>query len=123
MEYLIYAIIASAAFWLGWHLRGIIITINIAHDPDKAIKMLEQIKKINAAETVEELNAIGTGLVDNEMTIERVGNVLHAYSKENGQFLAQGTNLADVLDAVHKRFPNKTFVGTISKDDPAKELA
>lgn len=123
MEYLIYTIVAVAAFWFGWHVRGIIITINISQNPDKAIKMLEQIKKINAAETVEELNALKSDASDNEMSIERVGDMLYAYSKENGQFLAQGPNLADVLAAVHKRFPNKTFVGTIDKDSSAKELA
>jgi hypothetical protein len=131
MEYLTYIILAILAFWFGWHLRGIIITLNIAQNPDKAIKMLEEIKKINAATTVEELDQLALSLAKNsttdnttqEMKIERVGPTLYAYSKESGQFLAQGANLADVLDAAHKRFPNKKFFGTISNDNPAKELA
>ena len=131
MEYIVYIALIVLAFWFGWHVRGIVITINISQNPEKAIKMLEQIKKINAAETVEELDQLALALAKNsttddttqEMEIERVGPTLYAYSKESGQFLAQGANLADVLDAVHKRFPNKKFFGTIANDNPAKELA
>lgn len=123
MEYLIYTIVAAVAFWLGWHVRGIVITINISRNPDTAIKMLEQIKKINAAETVDELNAIERDVTDNEMTIEKAGNTLYAYSKESGQFLAQGTSLEDICSAIQKRFPGKTYFGVLPKDDSTKELA
>ena len=125
MEYLIYTIVAAVAFWLGWHVRLIVMIAHLSVDPDKMIKLLEKVKEINATQTDEELEQLikkETNL-EQEIDIERVGNVLYAYSKENGQFLAQGSTLADLLDSVHKRFPNKKFFGTISKDNPAKELA
>ena len=129
MEYIIYTIVAAAAFWFGWHVRGIVITINIAQNPDKAIKMLEQIKKINAAETVEELNSLAkvesNKVESNEvkLNIERVGDQLFAYDSDTGHFIAQGPDLTAVLESAHKRFPSQFFFGTIDNDSPAKELA
>jgi hypothetical protein len=56
------------------------------------------------------------------MLIERVGDQLYAYAKETGQFLGQGPNFDAVAETVGKRFPGQKFFGTISADDPAKEL-
>ena len=123
MEYLIYIIVASVAFWLGWHIRGIVITINISQNPEKAIKMLEQIKKINAAESVEELKELANGESNKvKLNIERVGDQLFAYDSDTGHFIAQGVDLPAVLDSAHKRFPSRFFFGTIDKDSSAKEL-
>lgn len=126
MEYIVYTIVGAVAFWLGWHVRGIVVTINIAQNPDKAIKMLEEIKKINAAETVEELREIAKGAKEesNEvrLNIERDGDMLYAYDSDTGHFISQGTDLTTVLDLAHKRFPSRFFFGTINKDNPAKEL-
>lgn len=123
MEYLIYTIVAAVAFWLGWHVRGIVVTINISQNPEKAIKMLEQIKKINAAKSVEELKELANGESNKvKLNIERVGDQLFAYNSDTGHFIAQGADLTAVLDSAHKRFPSQFFFGTIDKDSSAKEL-
>lgn len=124
MEYLIYSLAIAIGFWLGWHIRGIIITINISQNPEKAIKMLEQIKKINAATSVEELKELANGESNKvRLNIERVGDQLYAYDSDTGHFIAQGANLTAVLESAHKRFPSQSFFGEIDKDNPAKELA
>jgi len=56
------------------------------------------------------------------MELERVGDMLYAYDKHSGQFLAQASNLASLSEIIDKRFPGKKFFGTISKDNTAKEL-
>jgi len=119
MDFLIYIVVAVVAFYIGWHARGIIFLANISENPDRVIKMLEQIKKLNAEEENESTNSVdGT-----ELFIERVGNGLYAYIKETNQFVAQAPDLSSLLIEAHKRFPTQKFFGTISKDNSAKELA
>lgn len=121
-------IIAVVGFMVGYWWRGIMVLYNLSRNPEKMIKMLEEIKKIN------ELEAQGADL-DNtsvevlkkglpvELEIERVGEHLYAYTKDSNQFIAQGPNLKHLLEEAHKRFPGKVFFGNIPADDPAKEIA
>ena len=51
-----------------------------------------------------------------ELDIEMVKGVLYAYIKGNGQFVAQASTLEDLMAAAHKRFPGKTFVGTLPEE-------
>jgi hypothetical protein len=118
MDFIIYVVIAVVAFFFGWHVRGIIMLANLGANPDKIIKMLEEIKRINADEAAGIVHTDGT-----ELFIERVGNSLYAYIKDTNQFVAQGSDLTSVLDTAHRRFPTQKFFGKISKDNPAKELA
>lgn len=117
MEHIIYIIIGLIAFWLGWHLRGIVILAHLANKPEDMIKILEQVKKINQSEDTDDAS---TGV---ELRIERVGNVLYAYRQNDNSFIAQGDNLSAVLETAHSRFPGVTFFGNISQDNPAKEIA
>jgi hypothetical protein len=104
MDFLFYIILAVIAFYAGWHFRGVIMLANLAVNPDKIIKMLENIKKINEAE------ARGEEFQDGiEVESEQVGNVWYAYDKDTGHFLAQGTSFEDALKAACDRFPEKTF--------------
>jgi len=107
-----YVVIAYASFKIGKHWAVWQISSNIADHPDHILKVLERIKELD-----KESNSEGT-----EMTIERVGDQLYAYAKDTGQFLAQAGTLADLTQRVSERFPDQTFFGTISRDDPAKEL-
>lgn len=118
MEYLSTLVIVAISMWVGWHLRGITILARFGSDPDHFIKILEQIKEINVKEKSEEDQKVnGT-----ELKIERHGDVLYAYIKETNQFVAQGSNLTQVIDEAQKRFPGKKFFGLIPHGDPAKEL-
>ena len=117
MEHVIYIVIGLIAFWLGWHLRGVVILAHLANKPEDMIKILEQIKKINQSENTD---ASPTGV---ELRIERVDNVLYAYRQNDNSFIAQGDNLSAVLETAHSRFPGVTFFGEIEANNPAKEIA
>jgi hypothetical protein len=103
MEYFIYLIIAVVAYLVGWHARGIIFLANISERPDHMIKMLEKIKEINEAEQL--------GLPDDaiEVQTENVNDLVYAYNKVTGEFLAQAQNLHQVMLLAASRYPGKKF--------------
>lgn len=119
-ELLPYVAVAFISYRVGAFMKGIEMIQNLARNPQKTVEMLEELKRIQDAESIEELNT--TAQEGNEMLIERVGDQLYAYAKETGQFLGQGPNFDAVAETVGKRFPGQKFFGTISADDPAKEL-
>jgi hypothetical protein len=102
-DILIYAVVVGFAFWLGWHVRAIVIMANLATDPDKVIKMLEKIKEINEQEEI--------GLPDDaiEVKTEQVNDLVFAYNKTTGEFLAQAQNLHQVMILAASRYPGKKF--------------
>lgn len=119
---ILYIIIAAAAFWAGWHIRTVLILAHLAAQPEKMIKILEQIRNINEREAA----GVSTELKEqtgDELRIERVGEVLYAYTKQNDEFIAQGPDLASLLSTAHARYPNRVFFGTIDANDSAKDLA
>ena len=113
-----YVAVAFISYRVGAFMKGIEMIQNLARNPQKTVEMLEELKRIQDAESIEEL----TAQEGNEMLIERVGDQLYAYAKETGQFLGQGPNFDAVAETVGKRFPGQKFFGTISADDPAKEI-
>ena len=121
MDWIVYFIVGLVAFWAGWHARAISILTNMARNPEHMINILNQIKKINEEELAEAVPA--DSQAGTELKIERVGNQLFAYDKDSGEFIAQGPDLATLLDAANERYPNDKFFGTIAKDNPAKDLA
>ena len=118
LSYLPYAVVAIVFYNVGSHVRAVQMMLNLSKDPDRFIDMVKKIKEINSEVETNDMPEDAS-----PMEVERVGDVLYAYDKHSGQFLAQAPNLNNLLEAVHTRFPSKKFFGTISKDDPAKELA
>jgi hypothetical protein len=102
-DILIYAVVVGFAFWLGWHVRAIVIMANLASNPDKVIKMLEKIKEINEQEEL--------GLPDDaiEVQTENVNDLVYAYNKVTGEFLGQAQNLHQVMVLAASRYPGKKF--------------
>jgi hypothetical protein len=103
MDILYYIAALAVAFWAGIHWAQIRFLANIAKHPEKFIKMLEQIKTINDNEEL--------GLPEDavEVRIEKDKDVVYAYEKVSGQFLAQAHNLHHVMVAVSERYPGKKF--------------
>jgi len=116
-EIMPYFCVAYGAFYVGKHWALFQFSQNLSKDPDRMIEILKQIKDIN---TEIETNDMPEDA--HLMELERVGDVLYAYDKQSGQFLAQAPTLDSLTEAVHKRFPGKKFFGTFSKDNSAKEL-
>lgn len=102
-EIIVNIVIISFAFWAGWKIRGIVMMAAMSDNPEKIIKILEEVKKINNNEKV--------GVKPNAVEVrpELVSNVWYAYAKDNGQFLGQGPTLEEALKTASLRFPNKTF--------------
>jgi hypothetical protein len=103
MDILYYIIGLVVAFWAGIHWAQIRFLHNISKHPEKFIKMLEQIKAINENEDL--------GLPDDavEVRIELDNNVVYAYEKASGQFLAQAQSLHLAMVEAAKRYPDKKF--------------
>jgi hypothetical protein len=103
MDILYYIIALVVAFWAGIHYAQIRFLANIAKHPEKFIVMLEQIKAINDNEDL--------GLPEDavEVRIELDNNVVYAYEKVSGQFLAQAQSLHLAMIEATKRFPDKKF--------------
>ena len=124
MDIVLTLVVAGVAFILGWNVRGAVIMANLARNPKNMIEILKRIEQINQAEESGDAEAIAR--LDpkaTELAIERVGDTLYAYAKDNNQFIAQGPDLKALLESAHKRFPGRTFFGNIPADSPAKELA
>jgi hypothetical protein len=123
--WIIWLVGCSIAFWLGQFVGKQQATISmlraLAKDPESFMRMADQIKKIEEAETESDLASIDVNL-GTEMSIERVGDQLYAYAKDTGEFLAQASNLDKLLETVKNRFPDQKFFGTINQDNTAKEL-
>ena len=119
MEYLIAGLVG---YIVGYWFRGIMVLYRLSREPETMIKLLEQVRDINQAEaegkSVDVVKVTGV-----ELAIERVNDRLYAYSKDTNQFIAQGTDLKDLLAEAHKRFPGKTFFGDLPEDISTKELA
>lgn len=128
MEYLSYIVFGAVCFYLGYIIRGMVVIMNLSRNPEATIKMLEQIKKINEAESQEALDATMANIKQavpdaTELFIEKVNGQYYGYVKETNKFIGQAGNLAELLENAHKRFPNSKFFGTVEEDISAKQVA
>ncbi len=107
-------LIVGACIWVGWHLRGIVLMKNILSDPDRMIKLIEEVKRINN----EEPSKSSEG--GRRIRIEKHGEELYLFAEDNDEFLAQAPTLQEALDRIEKRFPGDNFKGVIRKEDAEK---
>lgn len=103
MDILYYFIGLTVAFWAGIHYAQIRFLTNISKRPEKFIDMLEKIKAIN---NNEELGVPEDAV---EVRTEQVNDMVYAYEKVSGQFLAQAQSLHLAMVEATKRFPGKKF--------------
>lgn len=103
MEYIYYIMVAVVAYWIGGHVRAYQIMQNLIKRPDDMIKLINNLKEINDSEA--------EGLPEDAIEVEtqQVNNSVYAYDKMTGEFLAQATNLHQVMLEAAKRFPGKKF--------------
>jgi hypothetical protein len=116
---IIVAVAAVVGYFVGYHMRAIMLIKGMSEDPDHFIRLLEKVKKINDEhdEEMDKLVSDGT-----ELNIERVGNMFYAYIKGTNQFIAQGASVDALMDQAKLRHPDRKFFGTIAKEDSTKEL-
>jgi hypothetical protein len=133
--WLVYMSIGIVGVKIGWSLHEAWMIWLIREHPERmemAINLSKRVNQMNEqqlddladqlkqARDAQDLVVKPAGT---EMTIERVGNMLYAYAKDTGQFLAQGPNLDAVIKNTELRYPGQKFFGTIANDNSAKELA
>lgn len=124
MEELIIVIVVAAVvgYFVGYHMRAIMLIKGMSDDPDHFIRLLEQVKNINNEHDAE-MSKLFSGPADGtELTIERDGNMFYAYIKGTNQFVAQGPSIDTVIDQANSIHPDRKFFGTITKEDSTKEL-
>jgi len=114
-DILIYLFIAIVAFWVGKHIAMIQYIQNLSTDPDKFIRMLEEIKRINAEceRGLAELDMEDAIMLNTE---ERAG-LVYLFQSIDDKFIAQGKSIEDALKSASERFPGKKFwIPTVKQD-------
>ena len=92
MEFLILAAALVIGFLIGWHSRE-----------QYAIRTIHKI--LEEAEAEQEKEQSNT----DRLRLERHGEMLYAFSAED-EFIAQGTDLPTLDEAIQKRFPGRKFL-------------
>jgi len=108
MELLIFIL----GVWVGWNVNAWRIMRKLIEHPEQVIKTLEKLKEIKKEVEQEDNPACGR-----EMRVERHGEQLYLFAKDNNEFLAQGTTLQEAIANVEKRFPDQNFKGLLSKEE------
>jgi hypothetical protein len=105
MENLFELLIAGAVgYYIGSWVKEQLMLLNMVRNARETIKYLEHAERVMAeveADCVPE-DAI-------EVQIERVNDLVYAYNKITGEFLAQAHSLHQVMMEAAKRYPGKKF--------------
>lgn len=109
MDLLLILGIFISGFFFGWLRASKVFLDKLLSDPDFMISLIKKYKE--SKEDIKDSDGI------REIEIERHGEMLYLYAKDNGEFLAQGNTLQEALGIVEQRFPDQTFKGNLSKDE------
>jgi len=101
LDLLPFVAVAYVAYKVGLHIASYRIMRNLINDPDGMISMITQLKNISDSD--EEIDDII------EVKTENVNDLVYAYNKVTGEFLAQANNLHQVMTLAAKRYPGKKF--------------
>lgn len=103
MENLFELLIAGAVgYFIGSWVKEQVMLVRMVRNAKDIIKYLQHAEQVMAE--VEELpeDAI-------EVTTEQVNDLVYAYNKATGEFLAQAHSLHQAMTIAAKRFPGKKF--------------
>ena len=96
-ELFIYLVVLAFGFALGWTSRETAAKRRVA-------RFVEQMEEANALPDPDELIRI---------KIEKHGEVYYVFSdSDNNEFMAQGSSMKELEDALAKRYPEKRFAAT-----------
>lgn len=94
--------------WVGRMSAIVSVTRAILENKDDIKRVLElheaEIKDIRREEGHPE-----------DVKVEKHGEQIFLYTKDNDEFISQGSTLKEALDRAAKRFPERSFRGLISK--------
>lgn len=113
--YIILALLAG--IWIGWKAQEIMFSMTFGKMLEEAgvtdkdlTKFLDHHKDKLDLEPESELTNL-------EIRLEKMGDQIYAYRKDDDMFLAQGRDRAELIDRISKRIDNVKLV--ISEDDGA----
>jgi len=115
METLDVIVLVSFALAIGWYAgwvaRGIVIITNLARDPERMIKMLEEIRALNIEEQEGTAQPTTAARPKDAVAVwaEELKGLTYIYTVEKNEFVGQGPSLHDALVMAAERYPNKTF--------------
>ncbi len=105
MENLFELLIAGAVgYYIGSWVKEQIMLVRMVRNAKDIIKYLEHAQKVMA-----EVEADGVPEDAIEVKIEQVNDLVYAYNKMTGEFLAQAQSLHQVMTLAAKRYPGKKF--------------
>jgi rhamnogalacturonyl hydrolase YesR len=105
MENLFELLIAGAVgYYIGSWVKEQVMLIRMVRNAKETIKYLEHAQKV-----MEEVEADGIPEDAIEVKIERVNDLVYAYNKVTGEFLAQAQSLHQAMLLAAKRYPGKKF--------------
>jgi len=100
----------SVAYWIGHaiggHMKAYQIMENLLRDPEGMKALIDKLKLINDAETLEDVNVPENAI---PLEIEKVNGYIYAYNKLTGEFLSQAHDIEQAARIARQRFPGKTF--------------
>ena len=97
---------------LGQHFTAVKITRMLIDRDPKFERMLDRAREEIARIDHKYSDASTT----EELSVERHGDQIYIYTKSDGEFLAQGSDLEECLARIEQRFPGRNFRGLISKE-------
>jgi uncharacterized membrane protein YkoI len=105
MENLFELLIAGAVgYYIGSWVKEQLMLLNMVRNARETIKYLEHAERVMA-----EVEANGVPEDAIEVKIEQVNDLVYAYNKLTGEFLAQAQSLHQVMSEAAKRYPGKKF--------------
>ena len=115
-------LLVGTAFFLGyvigWFIRGWLIVLRMAQNPEAAIKVLQDVKILqdNLQKDTAALGQTDPVPEGVEIVFEKMGVKWYAYRKETGQFLTQADGLALVIEQLDRYYPEDKFWYTQTED-------
>lgn len=104
-------LLVAGAFLAGYWINQFLTIKRILRNPDSMIVLLHKYKQ------AKEREENSSPELERQIRVERHGNMLYLFAKDNDEFLAQGSTLQEALSNVDKRFPNHSFKGILSKEE------
>ncbi len=117
MDEVIWSAISTLAvcycgYKLGQHFTAVKITRMLIDRDPKFERMLDRAREEIARIDRKYSDASPT----EELSVERHGDQIYIYTKSDGEFLAQGSDLEECLARIEQRFPGRNFRGLLTKE-------
>ena len=103
--------------WIGYKINDFIIKKTFAQMIEQAGLNDQQLNQFinHWAPLMDSEEGIESSEITLDITLEKQGDMLYAYRKDNSKFLAQGRDKDELVAALSKDFPGVTL--TVKKED------